>query len=67
MKKLITSESVTCGHPDKLCNQISDKILDEIINKDNNAQVAVETIATRGVIFLLKGGTISNHPNKNQY
>ena len=41
-KMLFTSESVTEGHPDKICDQISDAILDEIISKDPNARVACE-------------------------
>lgn len=52
MKKLFTSESVTEGHPDKICDQVSDAILDAIIAKDKNAHVAVETIATTGLIFV---------------
>ena len=51
--KLFTSESVTEGHPDKLCDQISDAILDSIINRDPNARVACETMATTGVIFVM--------------
>ena len=41
-KKLFTSESVTEGHPDKVCDQIADAILDDIISKDKNARVACE-------------------------
>ncbi len=51
--KLFTSESVTEGHPDKLCDQISDAILDSIISRDPNARVACETMATTGVIFVM--------------
>ena len=40
---LFTSESVTEGHPDKVCDQISDAVLDAIFEKDNNAHVACET------------------------
>ena len=40
MKKFFTSESVTEGHPDKICDQISDAVLDAIIEKDPNARVA---------------------------
>lgn len=50
MKKLFTSESVTEGHPDKICDIISDSILDAIIAEDKNARVACETTATTGVI-----------------
>ena len=52
MKKLFTSESVTEGHPDKICDQISDAILDELISRDSNSRVAVETLATKGLIFV---------------
>ncbi len=43
-KKFITSESVTEGHPDKICDQISDAILDAYLLKDKDARVAVETL-----------------------
>lgn len=53
MKKYyFTSESVTEGHPDKLCDTISDSILDECINQDKNARVAVETFASSNKITL---------------
>ena len=45
MKRLFTSESVTEGHPDKLCDYISDSILDSYLAKDKNARVACETVA----------------------
>ncbi len=51
-KYLFTSESVTEGHPDKLCDQISDQILDELIKQDKHSKVAVETLATRGLIMV---------------
>lgn len=47
-----SSESVTEGHPDKVCDQISDAILDEILRKDDHARVACETLASTGVIFV---------------
>ncbi|HLH74881.1 MAG TPA: methionine adenosyltransferase, partial [Chloroflexota bacterium] len=50
---LFTSESVTEGHPDKLCDQISDAILDAIISEDPNARVACETAATTGLILVM--------------
>jgi len=50
---MLTSESVTEGHPDKLCDQISDAILDAILKEDPNARVACETAATTGVVFVL--------------
>ena len=52
MKKLFTSESVTEGHPDKLCDYISDSILDSYLEKDENARVACETVAGKGEIFI---------------
>ncbi len=52
MKRLFTSESVTEGHPDKICDQISDAILDSILKKDPNARVACETLATTGLIMV---------------
>jgi S-adenosylmethionine synthetase len=48
----ITSESVTEGHPDKICDQVSDAILDAILEKDPFGRVACETLATRGLIFV---------------
>lgn len=51
-----TSEAVTEGHPDKVCDQISDAILDEVIRQDKNAHVAVETLITGG--FIVVGGEI---------
>jgi len=52
LKKLFTSESVTCGHPDKMCDQISDAILDAILTQDPHARVACETMATTGMVFV---------------
>lgn len=52
MKRLFTSESVTEGHPDKLCDYISDSILDSYLAKDKNARVACETVAGKGEIFV---------------
>lgn len=53
MKKYFTSESVTEGHPDKLCDTISDSILDAILAKDPDARVACETCATTGLILVM--------------
>ncbi len=53
IKKLFTSESVTCGHPDKLCDLISDSILDAILKKDPNAHVACEVTAAMGLIHVM--------------
>jgi S-adenosylmethionine synthetase len=52
IKKLFTSESVTEGHPDKICDQISDAILDAIFAKDPNARVACETSVTTGLVLV---------------
>lgn len=52
-KKLFTSESVTAGHPDKLCDRISDTILDTILKKDPNAHVACEVTAAMGLIHVM--------------
>src|SRR5450759_1714699 len=50
---LFTSESVTEGHPDKMCDQISDAILDRIITEDPGARVACETATTTGLVLVL--------------
>lgn len=52
-KRLFTSESVTEGHPDKLCDQISDAVLDAILQNDPNARVACETCATTGMVLVM--------------
>ena len=51
-KFLFTSESVTEGHPDKVCDQISDAILDEFLTKDPQSRVAAETTATTGMVLV---------------
>ena len=53
MKKYFTSESVTEGHPDKICDQISDAILDEILAQDVNGRVACETTTTTGYAMVM--------------
>lgn len=53
MRKLFTSESVTEGHPDKLCDQIADAILDAILRKQSDSRVACEVFATTGVVFIM--------------
>jgi S-adenosylmethionine synthetase len=50
--RLFTSESVTEGHPDKICDQISDTILDAMLEQDPNSRVAVETMVTTGLVHL---------------
>mgnify|MGYP004578986619 FL=1 len=52
MRKFFTSESVTEGHPDKLCDYISDSILDEYLKQDKNSRVACETVASKGEIYV---------------
>lgn len=52
IRRLFTSESVTEGHPDKICDQISDAILDAIFEKDPNARVACETSVTTGLVLV---------------
>ncbi|UCC16428.1 MAG: methionine adenosyltransferase, partial [Dehalococcoidales bacterium] len=52
-KYLLTSESVTEGHPDKVCDQISDAILDAIMKEDPMGRVACETATTTGLVVVL--------------
>ncbi len=52
-RKLFTSESVTEGHPDKICDQISDSVLDAIFSEDPNARVACETAVTTGLVLVM--------------
>lgn len=52
MRKLFTSESVTEGHPDKICDQVSDAVLDAILEKDPNGRVACETSVTTGMVLV---------------
>ena len=52
-KRLFTSESVTEGHPDKICDQISDAVLDAIMEKDPNGRVACETTVTTGLVHVM--------------
>ena len=53
MKKYFTSESVTEGHPDKVCDQIADAVLDTILESDPNARVACEVAATTGLVLVM--------------
>lgn len=57
LKGLFTSESVGKGHPDKICDQIADKILDAILINDPEARVAIEVMATNRLIVI--GGEIN--------
>jgi S-adenosylmethionine synthetase len=58
-KHLFTSESVTEGHPDKICDQISDAILDDLIDQDPKSRVACETLVTTGLVLI--AGEISSN------
>jgi S-adenosylmethionine synthetase len=51
-RSIFTSESVTEGHPDKICDQISDSLLDEFIRYDSDSRVAVEAMTTTGIVFV---------------
>ena len=57
MKKYFTSESVTEGHPDKLCDLISDSILDSYLKEDENSRVALETVVGKNKVFVTGEGT----------
>ncbi len=59
--RLFTSESVTEGHPDKLCDQVSDSILDALLTVDPNARVAVETLVTTGLVHVAGEVTTSGY------
>ena len=61
MRKLFTSESVTEGHPDKVCDQISDAILDEMLRQDPAARVACECCATTGLVQVMGEITTSTY------
>ncbi len=63
MKKLFTSESVTEGHPDKLCDYISDNILDAFLKKDSKSRVACECVAGKGLVLVT--GEISSNAEVN--
>ena len=61
MSRFFTSESVTEGHPDKICDQISDAILDDILAHDPNGRVACETVVTTGLCFVFGEITTSHY------
>jgi len=63
---LFTSESVTEGHPDKVCDQISDAILDAILQKDPEGRVACETLTTTNLVVVSGEITTKFHPNYEQ-
>ena len=60
---LFTSESVNEGHPDKMCDQISDAVLDALIAEDPNSRVALETLTKTGLIVLAGEITSRAHPD----
>ncbi len=63
MRRFFTSESVTEGHPDKVCDQISDAILDAILSEDKMARVACEVCATSGFVLVMGEVTTTSHVN----
>ncbi len=65
-KKLFTSESVTEGHPDKVCDMLSDSILDDILAHDPNARVACETCAATGLVMVFGEITSAHQPDVRQ-
>ncbi|MGZ4518415.1 MAG: S-adenosylmethionine synthetase N-terminal domain-containing protein, partial [Mycobacteriaceae bacterium] len=52
VRRLFTSESVTEGHPDKICDAVSDSILDAMLTQDPHSRVAVETMVTTGLVHV---------------
>jgi S-adenosylmethionine synthetase len=60
-RKLLTSESVTEGHPDKMCDQISDSVLDALLAQDPNSRVACETATTNGLVIVMGEITTSGY------
>lgn len=66
MRRFFTSESVTEGHPDKIADQISDAILDEILAHDKNARVACETICTTGLVMVFGEITTEHYADFQQ-
>lgn len=63
MKTYFTSESVTCGHPDKVCDQIADAVLDDILANDPDAHVACEVTACTSEVHLMGEITSSYVPD----
>ena len=63
MKTILTSESITCGHPDKVCDQISDAILDAILAQDPEAHVACEVTAWTDNVNIMGEVTAAAHPD----
>ena len=67
MKKFYTSESVRKGHPDKMCDIISDKILDAYLKIDKNSRVAIETMAYKNGILVSGEVTSKGKPDRTNY
>jgi len=65
-RKLLTSESVTEGHPDKLCDQVSDAVLDALLEQDPQARVACETATTNGLVLVMGEITTSGYVDINK-
>ena len=65
-RRLFTSESVTEGHPDKICDQISDAILDALLEKDPLSRVACEASTTTGLVVLMGEITTTAHIDYQQ-
>lgn len=61
MGKLFTSESVTKGHPDKICDQVSDAVLDAVLKDDKKGRVAIEALTTRGLVMVAGELTTSTY------
>src|SRR5690606_2777885 len=59
--RLFTSESVTEGHPDKICDRISDSVLDAMLREDPTSRVAVETLATTGLVHVAGEATTKSY------
>ena len=67
-KRLFTSESVTEGHPDKICDQISDAVLDALMEQDPMSRVACETAITTGLVLVMGEITTKGYPeNRKRY
>ena len=66
MSKIITCEQVSNGHPDKICDQIADAIVTDILQHDKNARVAIECLLKKSQLFIAGEVTTDYRPNYNQ-
>ena len=66
MSKIITCEQVSNGHPDKICDQIADAIVTDILQHDGNARVAIECLLKKSQLFIAGEVTTDYRPNYNQ-